>query len=68
MRRNDCLAAVTRELELAGVHYTVRRGGKHLRVAVAGQPDIIVALSPSDWRAPKRARAFVQRRLREHRR
>jgi hypothetical protein len=65
-RRNDCLIATTRELKLAGCQYEIRQAGRHLKVHVPilGQ-SIVVPASSSDWRAPRNARSFVRRRLRQ---
>jgi hypothetical protein len=67
MRRNPSLQAVLRELDAAGIRHEVTTGGRHLRVsweAGAGPRVTVVAVSASDHRAPRNARAFVRRQLR----
>jgi hypothetical protein len=67
MRRNPELEAVVAELDAAGIHHEVTSGGRHLRVswdADAGPRTTIVAVSASDFRAPRNARALVRRQLR----
>jgi hypothetical protein len=67
-RRSETLIAVLGELEARGIEYEIRHGGKHTRVlweVRAHKRVTFVSVSPSDWRAAKKARAFVRRQLRE---
>jgi hypothetical protein len=67
MRRNPSLEAVVGELDAAGIHHRISNGGRHLRAewnAGNGPRVTIVAVSASDHRAPRNARALVRRQLR----
>ncbi len=62
------MEAVTRELRQAGVTYQIEHGGKHLKIryTLNGRSGMyVVAVSTSDWRAHKRARAGIRRLLRQ---
>ncbi len=66
MRRNSVLDAVLRELAAAGVKPTVVQN-RHIKVrwSHAGhERTCMVSGSPSDWRAPLNARAWIRRQLR----
>jgi len=69
MRRNECLTAVLRALDAAGVEPIIWHGGKHIRVAWHNphgkQRSVTVPFSASDWRAVRNARADVRRLLRQ---
>jgi hypothetical protein len=67
MRRNDKLAAVTDQLEAAGVDYEIKRG-RHIKVrfSVGGVArTCLVAATGSDWRGALNNRARVRRMLRQ---
>jgi hypothetical protein len=67
-RANPCLVAVRNELDRAGVEYEIDVG-RHIRVrwrdTVMPIGNITVSISPSDWRAPRAARADCRRLLRK---
>jgi len=63
---NDAVDAVLQELRQHGLKPRVEIGRKHCRIVFLyrGQPHAITAgVSPSDWRAPVKARAYVRRLL-----
>ncbi len=67
MRKNECLIAITDELDDAQIAYVVQTGGKHLQIlfTLNGRDrKCICPVSPSDRRAPRHARAYIRRVLR----
>jgi hypothetical protein len=67
-RRNETLDAVTAELDAVGIGWDIREC-RHYKVAfvLKGKSQtIVVPRTPSDYRAPKAARAFVRRVLRRN--
>lgn len=66
--KNDCLDAITSELEAAGVPYDVSAQARHVHVRYGekGEHLHVVAKTPSDWRAHKNERAAIRRDLRNH--
>ncbi|MPZ41785.1 MAG: hypothetical protein GEU95_27855 [Rhizobiales bacterium] len=67
IKRSATLDAILRELEAAGVKPTVVQNG-HLKVrwqCGGKERSVTTSVSPSDWRAPRKARSFVRRMLRQ---
>jgi hypothetical protein len=68
MKRSSCLDAVLVELAKHGIRSQISNGGKHYRVRWmtprSERRTVTVSVSPSDWRAPRRARSDVRRILR----
>lgn len=68
LRHQEHYQAVVRELRAAGLSWREEFGGKHARliIDVNGREEVeILSISPSDWRATKKATAHVRRRIRE---
>lgn len=68
LRSKDHYKAVARELAEAGLEWREEVGGKHARliIAVNGREEIeILSLSPSDYRAPMKARSHIRRRIKQ---
>lgn len=66
---NPCVQAIVGELDACRIPYTVEvSGGSHAKIKwQAGQHKRLyfTGWSPSDWRAPKKARADVRRMLKQ---
>lgn len=68
LHSQDHYKAVVKELRAAGLEWTVHHGGVHsyLAVQVNGRIEkVTLADSPSDWRAPRAARALIRKRIRQ---
>ena len=65
--RNECLEAVTTELDAAGVPYQVDTTSKHVHIRFGKSREHlhVVAKTASDWRAHKNERALIRRELRD---
>jgi hypothetical protein len=66
IRRNPVLDVVLNELNNAGANYNIRRTN-HYKIhwsVGASHGMLTVPFSPSDWRAPQNALAFLRRQLR----
>jgi hypothetical protein len=66
-RRNECLDAITDELDDAQIAYIVQYGGKHLKIwfTLNGRKRrCICGVSPSDVNARYNARSQIRRILR----
>lgn len=67
MRRNQELDAVTDQLDLVGINYTIERG-RHIKIkwtANGVTRTSIVAATGSDWRGTLNNKARVRRLLRQ---
>lgn len=67
MITNDCIEAVRAELRLFDIEPSVRPTGKHAAVVWQHNGEeraCYTSLTPSDWRAPQRARSDVRKILR----
>jgi hypothetical protein len=64
--KNECLRAVTAELDSHRLPYRIDLRGKHIRIRFGTNFELtqIVPASPSDRRAPLNARADVRRAIR----
>jgi hypothetical protein len=70
MKKNSVYEAIARELDGAGIRHTRSTRGKHEAVEFESggkRQLIIMSASPSDWRAPRKARSYVRRVLRQRR-
>ena len=70
LKKNPVYDAIVRELDNSGIRHTRSQRGKHEAVEfdIGGvHQTIIMAASPSDWRAPRKARCHVRRVLRQRR-
>lgn len=65
--RNECLEAVTTELEAVGIPYQVDTTSKHVHVRYGKNREHlhVVAKTASDWRAHRNERATIRRDLRD---
>lgn len=66
-QRNECVDLVINELERYGLRGEVAERGKHLEVAWStphGRRFVIVAKTPSDWRASLNTRSDLRKMLR----
>ena len=65
--KNDCLEAITSELDAAGVPYQIDMQARHVHIRYGKRREHlhVVAKTPSDWRAHKNERAAIRRDLRD---
>jgi hypothetical protein len=54
------------ELECAEIDYTIKHGGKHIKVKADGLPLIVCSVTSSDHRSELQARALVRRLIRQN--
>jgi hypothetical protein len=66
-RRNPPLEATIAAFRAAGLEPEVERTRRHVKVRCAGFLTIVVASSPSDYRAAVQARALARRAIRRGR-
>jgi hypothetical protein len=60
------LRVTINELECAEIDYTIKRGGKHIKVKASGLPLIVCSVTSSDRRSELQARALVRRLIRQN--
>ena len=62
---SPCVLAVTHELDLAGIPYKVVRAKKHYKIRYGAdfKHCCVASVSPSDFRAPLKARAHIRRAI-----
>jgi hypothetical protein len=66
-RTNPVYRSIVAVLDQHGIDFSLRRLGKHASVCFAHggrQHKVVLAVSPSDRRAPANARSYVRRLLR----